>query len=247
MNENPFLLQRFMDLTANLTTAQIFREWSAVVMVSATVARRCWVQINAGTEPFYPNMFVLAVGEPGTGKSQAIDVAESLLRRSNVKVAPDTITREQLWRRMAESMDAYGDTEHDVASVQSALTVANSEVGNFIPEKDTEFMRALAKLYDCPAIYHYETKNQSGKDHMKDFIDQPCLNILGGVQPRWMKDALPEHAFETGFPARLMLIHSGSELMPNIELAEPTSSLHEDPRYSELVGNLRDLDRKSVV
>ena len=51
--------------------------WAFLSTVATMKGRDCWV--NFGGQPLYPNMYTLITGDPGCGKSTAINAAKSLL------------------------------------------------------------------------------------------------------------------------------------------------------------------------
>lgn len=243
--QRPSFITEYLEATQETTSPEIFKLWSAIGCVASALGRRVWWRMNTKTPPLYPNMFIMLVGPPGSGKSQAIDPAQAIMFKvPSIKIAPDTITREQFFRRMAEALEARDslDKKAIVPEIDSAYCVVNSEVGNFIPRQDTTFMRALARMYDCPQTFKYETKNKSGENNDQDHIESPCLNIIGGVQPPWIKEALPQEAFDLGFPARLILVHSATVIEPDIADEEPDDNFiytEDNPVLVSLAGRLR--------
>ena len=234
----------FLEHTELLPTSLLYRKWAAIGCIASALGRRTWWRLNKQTDPLHPNMFLFVVGRPASGKSQALDMAHALLSAAGAThLAPDSITKEFLIRRMAESMEAV-DFGLGLPYMQSNFTIVNSEIGNFIPRQDHLFMRYLARLYDCPPTFQYETKHQSGEDGTKDHVENPCLNILGGVQPVWIKEALPQEAFETGLPSRMVMIYQNERTHIDVALEEPEGddfgpSNNLGPLYKRLVIDLR--------
>ena len=212
--------------------------------MASALGRKVWWHLTEKTEPLFPNLLIFLVGRPVTGKSRAIDKAQIVMQRQGgVRMAPDTITRQWFFRRMAESMISIDYPGQSLPSIQSPYSVVNSELGTLLTRDDTEFMRALARLYDSPPTYMYETKHESGEHNDKDHIQGPCLNVLGGVQPDWIKKCLPEEAFETGFPSRVIMVQSPILQVPIIPLDEPDLGMVNDNDLAQnrLVKDLRSI------
>ena len=243
--QRPSFITEYLEATKETTSPEIFQLWSAIGCVASALGRRVWWRMNHKTPPLFPNMFVMLVGPPGSGKSQAIDPAQAIMNKiPGIKIAPDTITREQFFRRMAQALEARDslDPNSPVPELDSTYCVVNSEVGNFIPRQDTVFMRMLARMYDCPATFKYVSKHGSGKENTDDHIESPCLNIIGGVQPPWIREALPQEAFDLGFPARLVLVHSALVIQPEVADEEPDDTFtytEDNPILVRLAGRLR--------
>lgn len=203
------LIETFVHTTSTLDSPEIFRRWGAVYAASAAMSRRCWTIIR-GADPIYPNLYVLLVGPPGTGKTDVVMRVKPLLRGTpGVNVGPDKLTQRRLLNRMALTPHE-GQTLNDMLSAarkegrECSLAAIISEVGSFIPSGDLDFMSVLSDLYDCPEEYDYETQHV-GEDHLINV----CLSFLIGAQPAWFAEGLPSDAFERGFPARLILVFHG--------------------------------------
>ena len=77
----------YEEYTSLTPAPDIYRKWAAVSCVAGALERRVWVKTNSGT--LYPNLFLLFVGPPGTGKDPAINpIRELWTRVKNLKMGP---------------------------------------------------------------------------------------------------------------------------------------------------------------
>jgi hypothetical protein len=197
-------IELFLEYTDGLPTPDIFRLWSGIAAVAGALERRVWIE--TARSRLYPNMYVLLVGRPGVGKSQAIAPVGDLWRQTKeVHVAPDNLTKAALIDAIATSSRRLirGDTE---MVEWHSLAVASSEFGVLVPAHDLEFLNTLNHVYDNPTSYR-ENRRSMGDNQID--ISNPQLNIIGGTQPAYLANLLPEEAWGMGFTARLMLIYSG--------------------------------------
>ena len=148
----------------------------------------------------YPNLYVVLVGPPGTGKSNIISFSEKLMRQvSDIFVAPSSVTSASLVDTMQL---AQRKILMPIFQQFNSVQVLSSEFQNFLPAYEAAFMGVMTKLYDCEL---YEERRRTGKvQHIK--IDSPQLSLLAGTTPSYLNSFLPEGAWDQGFTSRTIFV-----------------------------------------
>jgi len=204
-------IEGFLDYTNNIPSPKIFRLWAAISAVAGALERRVWV-VSAG-EPLYPNLYVLLVGHPGSGKTQAIKHTNSLWYSCrDLYVAPHDVTKAALIDKLASATRKTVIKESSIVEYNS-LQVAADEFGVFLPSHDTDFLSTLNRIFDNPP-QHQQSRRGLG-DKQIDIIN-PQLNIIAGTQPSYLANLLPEEAWGQGFMSRVIMIHSSSRVRVNL-------------------------------
>lgn len=204
-------IEGFIRFTEGLPSPVIFREWAAIATVAASLERRVWAEPTQ--KRLYPNLFVLLVGPPGSGKSIAIDETRDLLREiKGYHLAPSSVTSASL-------VDSVADAEHTAVTPEGlqeyrSLIVQASEFGVLVPSHDLEFMATLNDIYDNPRVFSQRRRHQN-QGKTKEILN-PQLNILAGAQPGFLSTLLPEEAWSMGFTSRLIMVYANSA--PQVEL-----------------------------
>lgn len=161
-------------------------------------------------ERLYPNLFVLLVGPPRIGKSTAVKRAKRFMDKiKEIKVAPDSLTKEQLYvvlEKTGNSLHTTGIPGVSGLYSHASLNITNSEFGVMISKEDKQFMLALCKLYDCEDSFKHEVKTGQSSHVVNVF-----LNMIGAATLVGLRDILPEAAFQTGFAARLNLVYASEK------------------------------------
>src|SRR5229473_1704407 len=94
-------IESFVDYTSNLEAAPIFRKWSAISVIAATLEQKVFVTTSS---PLYPNLYVFLVGHPGIGKSRAITSAASFIREiPEIHLGATSMTMASLVDKMNEA------------------------------------------------------------------------------------------------------------------------------------------------
>ena len=218
----------YLEYTKESESPDAYHVWCALSAIASVTRRNVWA--DQGIYLLYPNLYVALVGPPGrTGKSTAIRMGRRLISQvPGIRMGPDSCTREQLIRKMAE----------EKLNNQCCLTLHSTEFSSIIDPSGILMIQFLTEIYDCD--YHnnqgwkYETKSQG-----KDELVSPCLNILAGTTPSYIADSMPDNVVGHGFTSRTIFVYGDKERQINPRPKEPDRSL---------VGALiRDLQRISSL
>lgn len=203
----------------------MFRKWAAITTVGAALERRVWV-ITA-KKPTFPNLFVLLVGKPGLGKSEAINTVRGLVKETlneglfeiACHLAPTDVTKGALLDFLAsKKVRRFGpDPEADILEVNGshayhAAYLAVSEFGNLVREYDTQLLGIMHDLFDGIPI---KEERRYRKDEPID-IQRSLLALLGGTTPAHLARVFPASSWDEGFMARTILIYSGEMIEPDL-------------------------------
>jgi DNA replicative helicase MCM subunit Mcm2 (Cdc46/Mcm family) len=164
------------------------------------------VFIKAFKRLLYPNLYVLLVGGPGVGKTDAIRGAfEFWDTIPQIHQAPSNVSRASLVDSLAKAERALLLPNELIKF--NHLNVASDELGVFLSQYESSFMSTLNKLYDGTI---YTEEKRSMKNDIK--IEKPLLNLIAGTTPAWLGGNLPETAWAEGFSSRLLLVYSGERI-----------------------------------
>src|SRR5215469_7907232 len=200
-------ITNFISYTENIPSPPIFRLWAGIATVAGALERRVWV-VSAG-KCIFPNMYILLVGHPGTGKTQAIELTNYLWYSCrDLFIAPHDVTKPALIDCLSHATRKLIRKEDSLVEYNSLL-VAADEFGVLLPAHDTDFLSTLNRIYDNPPQHQHHRRGLG--DKQIDIIN-PQLNIIGGTQPSYLANLLPEEAWGQGFMSRVIMIHSNQHV-----------------------------------
>lgn len=178
----------------------------------------------------------MLMGESGTRKSTAINMAKSLLKQTGYHTfSAERTSKEKYLLDLGEQNDEPGEAgslsnaalfgNHFISQVEDERTTPNyivaGEFNDFIGNGNIEFMSVLGNLWDWSGG-PYENKIKNGKSVK---IPNPSISLLGGNTATGFSLAFPSSAIGQGFFSRLILIHSAATgkkirrpVLPDIDL-----------------------------
>lgn len=188
-----------------------FHFWVAASIIAGALRRRVYLDMEAFR--WYPNMFVVLVGPPGTvKKSTTINVGARLLRDvPNINFGPDIATWEGFLVAVEGATDMFAEgSPSEKLSLDTtyegtcALTLVVSEWGTFLDPKNYNMVNMLTELYDGKSDIplHKTTKTQGDNT-----ITNPFLNMIAGTTPLWMADNFKGQFGGWGFSSRCIFLH----------------------------------------
>jgi hypothetical protein len=205
------LVDEMVSLTAKDPSPEIFRRWAAISLVSGALSRKTYARLLP-SEDTYPNLFILLVGSPASGKSVAIKIADRIASDAENVVGdlfPNRMTMRQassfLSTKMEKSDRVLIHTMCKDIGVQSKGVGFFSEFYNFIDPHDIKMMQLMAHWWDCPPKDIYQTEHSGD-----DYIYNVYVSFLAGVQPSYFVK-IPTDIWTLGMPSRLLLIYSSKE------------------------------------
>jgi len=219
-------MQGFLDYTDGIASPEIFRKWAAISAVAGALERRVWV--HTARSNMYPNMINLLVAPPGVGKSQIISQVYKLWQDvQKFNICSSSVTRASLVDELNKPKSLKIGHE---TIITSPMLVCASELGVLITAHDLDFLNTINDLYDCPQMYR--ESRRSLKEQIT--IECPSIHMLGGTQPAYLAETLPELAWRMGFTARTIMIYAGESIRPSLF----TKSVVDSALYSTLVRDL---------
>lgn len=232
--------------------------WSGAALVSSMMNRLVWTNVRSDhiSDRLFGNLFILLVGEPGVGKTDAIKRARPLAQLAAVRTGPDDITGERLveftktWRPgddWGNDELRFGKREKRVA--KGARTEEkdgttrgqpNGTLALFLNEFDHLFhggsadaiKRILTDFYDCrDEAYIRETYQ-----HGKQVVEQMCMTLLGAATPALMSRVYTRAEWQEGLPSRFVYVWAGDQ--PSYKDSFETDLLAET-RLSSALANVK--------
>ena len=221
-------VEGFIEATENLHTPKIFRRWSAIATISATLEQKCYLKTS---RPLYPNQYIMLVAHPGVGKTRTINESRNLfMSLPDFHLAPISMTFASLVDRLVKCKRVLIRPGEDPLEYNS-MFICTDEIGAFISKYDNEMIDGLANFYyNTP----YDQTRRTSDINIK--IKSPQITFLSGSTPQNLTDLMPEKAWGQGFTSRLMMVFSDERIIGD-DFAE-----HSEADWTDLTHDLEQIN-----
>ena len=204
------IISDFMDYTEGAVSPEIHRLWCGISLVGGACERRIWTTVGDYID--FPNLYILLVAPPGTGKS-IINTVKDLWQEA---VNPET--KSSLFHVASESLTraALVDELKDAETVRlikmfayeyHTLLIAAEEFEVILPSYDSNLISLLNALWNNGKSHTEKRRHGPAKEVI---IERPQLHILGGAQPSYFVAHFPEEAWTTGLARRTIMVYADS-------------------------------------
>jgi len=173
--------------------------------------------LNRDYFKIFPNLYILLVGDAGSGKNTARNIAARKLVIDNfpdIPVSASVTTREDVCKFMG-SEDGLRTFHNPDGSIQEyhPFFFSVDELSNLL---SVDFRKTVDFLVD---LYDSEFFSTSFKhDTTKDKIPFPCATMLACTIPDWFMRSMKMDLFTGGLGRRLTIVYENKSIL----IAEPT-------------------------
>lgn len=198
----------FLTFTENQVSPEIHRKWAGISCLAGALERRVWVR--AGELINYPNLYIILVAPPGTGKYVIETVRE--LWTDTVKpnteipafhIAPDSVTRASLIDDLSDAKCSFIPPTSPIYTYH-ALLVPSEEFEILMPGYDPHFIASFNSFFNAKP-YHRETRRYGHRQNVE--IVRPLLHVLAGTTPSYY-NRFPDDAWNTGLIRRIIMVYA---------------------------------------
>lgn len=190
-------LESYLEYTKRQESPEIFNFWVGISVVSTTVDRKVWVDLD--TFRVYPNHYIVVLADSSIyRKSTSLNIGVKLLRKSGyTRFAPDKITDAGIWNRLGRFYK-----ENDKGNI----LVYSDELRLFLSPEEAykSVVPTLTRAYECPDLMEKETITGGEKQ-----VGNVCFNVLVATNPTDFSKIFPETIIGQGFGPRCHIITPG--------------------------------------
>lgn len=194
-------LNDYVDCFEETGTSARLRYWAGVSAIGAALGRDVYVRVAPEHDVehawrIHPNFYIILIGDPGCGKSDAISQVRPFFRHVEVPLASNSGSKEQILVDMEENKGV-------LAIVSGELGVKLGGSGGVRGQADLGMLDMLCQMYDLEDTYQHGTVKSTNV-----MLERPFLSILGGMTPDILGRVLPFSAIGQGILSRVLLIYT---------------------------------------
>jgi hypothetical protein len=189
---------------------EAYHTWSCLATFSAVLSRRIF--IDHGYFKIYPNLYVILVGDAGSGKNTAKGIATNKLlieHFPDIPISASVTSREDVCKFMGseDCLRTFRDKEDNIHEYRPFHFAVN-ELANLLSVDFRKMIDFLVDLYDSE---YFSTSFKH--DSVKDKIPCPCATMLSCAVPDWFMRSLKMDLFTGGFGRRLSVVYENRTIL----------------------------------
>ena len=194
-----------------------YLRWGALSILGHVLGHKVWVQ-HGDYFPFYPNLYVCLVGNPGSGKNTALSINFKIM----LKVFPDMVVSSsvqspqdmldkiaspdcvQTWK---DETGVYREKVAQKIYEYRSFYVLNNELASFLEHNKIGMVKLLTEGYDGDVLSTGYKGQRIANPERNQVARNPFISLLAGAVPDWFMGDLKLDLFKGGLGRRLIIVN----------------------------------------
>jgi len=211
------LLQEHQDVETPIS----WLYWSLLCCVSSVAANTYTLRTLKGNLLYYPNIYVMLLGESGLGKGFPVNLAKRLVQAADsTRVIAGRSSIQAIIKELATTKSVQGKP----VIIDSRGFIVNGELSTAIIA-DPDSVTILTDLYD--RNYNPQWTNLLKGDGAEK-LKEPYITCLFGSSPAHFYDSIPQANIEGGYIGRNLVVYEEKRSKDLDLLDSETESIDED-------------------
>ncbi len=201
--------------------------WSLMCCISAVAANAYTLRTLKGNLLYYPNLYVILMGESGLGKGFPVNLAKRLVQQAdNTRVIAGRSSIQAIIKELATTKSAQGKA----VITDSRGFIVNGELSTAIIA-DPDSLTILTDLFD--RNYNPSWTNMlKGDGHEK--LKEPYITCLFGSSPAHFYDSIPQPNIEGGYIGRNLIIFE-EKRSKDVDLLDSEKESIDEDRFTNYI------------
>jgi hypothetical protein len=202
--------------------------WSLLTCVSAAAANNYTLRTLKGNLLYYPNIYVMLLGESGLGKGFPVNLAKRLVQNADfTRVIAGRSSIQAIIKELATTKSIQGKP----VITDSRGFIVNGELSTAIIQ-DPDSLTILTDLYD--RNYHPEGWTNLLKGDGAEKLKEPYITCLFGSSPAHFYDSIPQPNIEGGYIGRNLVIYE-EKRSKDLDLLDSDEESIDDDRFKKYI------------
>ncbi len=201
--------------------------WSMMACISAVAANNYTLRTLKGNLLYYPNLYIILMGESGLGKGFPINLAKRLVQETKAtRVIAGRSSIQAIVKELATTRSESGKP----IMTDSRGFIVNGELSTALIQ-DPSALTILTDLFD--SAYNKEWINMLKGDGMEK-LKFPYITCLFGSSPSHFYDSIPQPNIEGGYIGRNLMIYE-EQRAKNLDLLDNEKESIDDDKFIQTI------------
>jgi hypothetical protein len=195
-----FIHDLIAEVLPEVETPYSWLYWSLIYSISSSAANNHYLLSFKGNFTYYPNVYIILLGESGLGKAFGITLAKKLLTEADItRVISGRSSIQAIVQELSQTQSAPGKAP----ITDSRGAIINGELSTAIIS-DPDALTILTDLFDSNDNPNWTNRLKGdGKEKLKN----PYITCLFGSSPAHFYDKIPQANIEGGYISRNLIIY----------------------------------------
>jgi hypothetical protein len=213
----------------DVETPLSYMYWSMMACISAVAANGYTLRTLKGNLLYYPNIYIILMGESGLGKGFPINLAKKLVMEAKAtRVIAGRSSIQAIVKELATTRSENGKP----VMTDSRGFIVNGELSTAVIQ-DPNALTILTDLYD--SAYNKEWVNMlKGDGGTYEKLKFPYITCLFGSSPSHFYDSIPQPNIEGGYIGRNLLIYE-EQRAKNLDLLDSEKESINDDKFIQSI------------
>jgi hypothetical protein len=208
-------------------TPESWLYWSLMCCISAVAANSYTLRTLKGNLLYYPNIYVILMGESGLGKGFPVNLAKRLvIAADNTRVIAGRSSIQAIIKELATTRSVQGKA----VITDSRGFIVNGELSTAIIQ-DPDSLTILTDLYD--RNYNTNWTNLLKGDGAEK-LKEPYITCLFGSSPAHFYDSIPQPNIEGGYIGRNLVIYE-EKRSKDVDLLDSEKESVDEDRFTNYI------------
>jgi Protein of unknown function (DUF3987) len=220
-------VKQLIDEHQAVETPESWIYWSLMCCISAVAANGYTLRTLKGNLLYYPNIYVILMGESGLGKGFPVNLAKRLVDAAdNTRVIAGRSSIQAIIKELATTKSAPGKP----IITDSRGFIVNGELSTAIIQ-DPDSLTILTDLYD--RNYNPNWTNLLKGDGAEK-LKEPYITCLFGSSPAHFYDSIPQPNIEGGYIGRNLVIYE-EKRSKDVDLLDSEEESVDEDRFTNYI------------
>jgi len=230
-------ISSFLEYTEDLESPEEFFLWSGLTTLSIVMEKNVWK--DRGRFKVYPNLYTILIGPAGwVKKNQAIKMGLDLL--DDIDNPPLILAQQSTPEAIISEMSNGVKQQEGKIKFVSAGVVHAPELSSFLGKKSTnkDLIIFLTDIFD----FNKDIWSKGTQSRGREELYNPCLNLIAGSTPEWLKECIGSSSVAGGFLGRTNFVYSENPKRPIAHPEDYVTEKIEDLRR-KLIFDLNEISK----
>lgn len=208
-------------------TPESWLYWSLMCCISSVAANSYTLRTLKGNLLYYPNIYVILMGESGLGKGFPVNLSKRLvIAADNTRVIAGRSSIQAIIKELATTRSVQGKA----IITDSRGFIVNGELSTAIIQ-DPDSLTILTDLYD--RNYNNNWTNLLKGDGAEK-LKEPYITCLFGSSPAHFYDSIPQPNIEGGYIGRNLVIYE-EKRSKDVDLLDSEEESIDEDRFTNFI------------